>query len=64
MIKLDGIIKFNSFSDFIDIEKDYLSNKNSDILNEEINWRNKMNEEFDIKYLDQEIDYIKSEKIP
>ena len=63
MLKLDGDIKFNSFSNFIDIEKDYISEKNSEILNEEINWRNKMNEEFDIKYLDQEIDYIKSEKV-
>ena len=62
-LKLDGVIKFNSFTNFIDIEKEYISEKNSDILNEEIKWRNKINEEFDIKYLDQEIDYIKSEKV-
>ena len=62
-LKLDGVIKFNSFTNFIDIEKEYISEKNNDILNEEIKWRNKINEEFDIKYLDQEIDYIKSEKV-
>ena len=62
-LKIDGEMIFNSFNDFIDIEKDYISEKNRDKLNEEVKWRNQMNEEFDIKYLDQEIDYIKSEKI-
>ena len=62
-LKLDGKIIYNSFSNIIDIEKDYISSKNETILNEVINWRKKVNEEYDIKYLDQEIDYIKSEKI-
>ena len=62
-LKIEGEIKYNSFSNYFDIEKDYISEKNINILNEEINWRNDIDEEFDIKYLDQEIDYIKSEKI-
>ena len=62
-LKIDGEILYNSFPGFIDIEKDYISSKNEKMLNEVINWRNKMNEEYDIKYLDQEIDYIKSESI-
>ena len=62
-LKIDGEIKYNSFKDCINIEKDYISEKNEKILNEEINWRKKIDEEFDIKYLDQEIDYIKSEKV-
>ena len=63
LLKLDGEILYNSFPGFIDIENDYLSQKNEKILNEVINWRKQMNEEYDIKYLDQEIDYIKSESI-
>ena len=62
-LKLDGEIKYNSFPNIINFEKEYFSEKNKEVLNEVINWRNKINEEFDIKYLDQEIDYIKSEKI-
>ena len=62
-LKFDGEIIFNSFNNINNIEKDYLDEKNKEILNEEIIWREKMNEEYDIKYLDQEIDYIKSEKI-
>ena len=62
-LKIDGEILYNSFPGFIDIEKDYISSKNEKMLNEVINWRNKMNEEYNIKYLDQEIDYIKSESI-
>ena len=63
LLKIDGEILYNSFPGFIDIERDYISSKNEKMLNEVINWRNKMNEEYDIKYLDQEIDYIKSESI-
>ena len=62
-LKLDGEIKYNSFDNITDIEKDYISEKNEKVLNEEIKWRENINKEFDINYLDQEIDYIKSEKI-
>ena len=61
-IKFDGIIKYNNFINYENIEKNYISEKN-EMLYEVINWRKKMDEEYDIKYLDQEIDYIKSEKI-
>ena len=60
-IKIDNIIKFNSFNNIENIEKDYINNDK--YINEVINWRNEINKEFDIQYLDQEIDYIKSEKI-
>ena len=60
-IKIDNIIKFNSFNNIDNIEKDYINNEEK--INEMIEWRDKMNKEFDINYLDQEIDYIKSEKI-
>ena len=60
-IKIDNIIKYNSFNNIENIEKDYINNENN--LTEMIQWRNEINKEFDIKYLDQEIDYIKSEKI-
>ena len=60
-IKIDGIIKYNSFNKIENIEKDYLNNEN--YLKEMVQWRNEINKEFDINYLDQEIDYIKSEKI-
>ena len=60
-IKIDNIIKYNSFNNIENIEKDYINNEK--YINEMIKWREEMNEKFDIKYLDQEIDYIKSEKI-
>ena len=60
-IKIDNIIKFNSFNGIENIEKDYINNEK--YTNEMIIWREQMNEKFDIKYMDQEIDYIKSEKI-
>ena len=41
-LKIDGEMIFNSFNDFIDIEKDYISEKNKDKLNEEVKWRNQM----------------------
>ena len=60
-IKIDDTIKYNSFNKIENIEKDYLNNEN--YLKEMVQWRNEINKEFDINYLDQEIDYIKSEKI-
>ena len=60
-IKIDNIIKYNSFNNIENIEKDYINNEK--YTNEMIKWREEMNEKFDIKYLDQEIDYIKSEKV-
>jgi len=60
-IKFDNIIKFNSFNNIENIEKEYINDEK--ILNEMIQWRNDINKEYDINYLDQEIDYIKSEKI-
>ena len=60
-IKIDNVIKFNSFNNIENIETDYLNNEN--MLSEMVQWRNEINKEYDIKYLDQEIDYLKSEKI-
>ena len=60
-IRIDDIIKYNSFNNIENIEKDYIYNEK--YLKEMIQWRNEINKEFDINYLDQEIDYIKSEKI-
>ena len=60
-IKIDNVIEFNSFNNIENIEKDYINNENN--LREMLQWRNEINKEYEINYLDQEIDYIKSEKI-
>ena len=62
LLKINNEIKYNSFNNISnDFEKEYLTNSNN--LTEIIQWRNKKNQEYDITHLDQEIDYIKSEKI-
>ena len=59
-IKIDNVIKFNTFNNIENIEMDYMNNEN--LLTEMIKWRNEINKEYDINYLDQEIDYIKSKE--
>ena len=60
-IKVDGEIKFNTFNNIENIEKYYINNEK--YIMEMIKCRNQLNKEFNINYLDKEIDYIKSEKI-
>ena len=60
-IKVDGEIKFNTFNNIENIEKYYINNEK--YIMEMIKCRNQLNKEFNINYLDKEIDYIKSEKV-
>ena len=59
-IKINGEIKYNSFG-VDDIVKDYLSNKK--YMEEMKLWREEMNKKYDVKNMDEDIDYEKDGKI-
>ena len=59
-IKINGEIKYNSFG-VDDIVKDYLPNKK--YMEEMKLWREEMNKKYDVKNMDEDIDYEKDGKI-
>ena len=59
-IKINGEIKYNSFG-VNDIIKDYLPNDK--YTTEVKNWREEMNKKYDIKNMDEDIDYDKDGKV-
>ena len=59
-IKVNGVIKFNTF-ETEDIINDYLPNKK--YTDEVKNWRDEMNKKYSIENMDEDIDYEKAEKI-
>ena len=59
-IKINGEIKYNSFG-VDDIIKDYLPN--TKYIDEVKNWRDEMNKKYDIKNMDEDVDYEKDGKI-
>ena len=59
-IKINGQIKYNSFG-VDDIIKDYLPNNK--YTDEVKNWREEMNKKYDIKNMDEDVDYEKDGKI-